>query len=418
MSFPHGMVSALAAAGENCATMREMKRVHLLFHDAGGGHRNAAVALQTGIAQQNRPWKVELVQFQELTDKLDVLRKLTGIRIQEQYNTLLRNGWTLGAKQLLRILQITIRIFHRPLVNLLAQYFRDNPADLLVSVIPHFNREIGEAWERVYPGRPFVTLITDFADFPPRFWIEPMEEQHVICGTEFAVRQARALGKDDGHIFATSGMILRPDFYVPDDTDPNALRRELGLQPDRLTGILLFGGYGSPVMYEIVERLDAAHLPVQLIVICGRNEKLAKEFRVRGWNLPLHIVGFTKEIHRMMRAADFLVGKPGPGSIAEAMVRQLPVIVECNAWTLPQERYNTEWVKEKRVGIVLHNFKEIVTGVKQLSQPAALEEFRRNVAAVENRAIFEIPEILAGLMQEARDQGLVAPVLSNSSTEK
>jgi 1,2-diacylglycerol 3-beta-galactosyltransferase len=171
-------------------------------------------------------------------------------------------------------------------------------------------------------------------------------------------------------------------------------------------------------MYEIVERLDAAHLPVQLIVICGRNEKLAKEFRVRGWNLPLHIVGFTKEIHRMMRAADFLVGKPGPGSIAEAMVRQLPVIVECNAWTLPQERYNTEWVKEKRVGIVLHNFKEIVAGVKQLSQPAALEEFRRNVAAVENRAIFEIPEILAGLMQVARDQGLVAPVLTNSLTEK
>ena len=120
----------------------------------------------------------------------------------------------------------------------------------------------------------------------------------------------------------------------------------------------------------------------------------------------------------MMRAADFLVGKPGPGSIAEAMARQLPVIVECNAWTLPQERYNTEWVKEKRVGIVLHNFKEIVAGVKKLSQPAALEEFRRNVAAVGNRAIFEIPEILAGLMQEARDQGLVAPVLSNSSTEK
>ncbi len=380
--------------------MRGMKKIHLLFHDAGGGHRNAAVALQTVIEQQNKPWKVDLVQFQELTDKLDILRKLTGIRIQEQYNTLLRNGWTLGATQLLRVLQITIRVFHQPLVKLLAEYFSENPADLLVSVIPHFNREIGKAWASVYPERPFVTLITDFADFPPRFWIESMKDQSVICGTERAVQQARALGKGDSQIFATSGMILRPDFYVQDETDPLALRRELGLQPDRLTGMLLFGGFGSKVMYEIVERLEASRLPVQLIVICGRNEKLAKDFRARGWNLPLHIVGFTKEIHRLMRAADFLIGKPGPGSIAEAMVRRLPVIVECNVLTLPQERYNTEWVEEKRVGIVLRSFREIVPAVEQFNAPARLEEFRRNVAGLENRAVFEVPEILGRLMGE------------------
>jgi 1,2-diacylglycerol 3-beta-galactosyltransferase len=256
----------------------------------------------------------------------------------------------------------------------------------------------------VYPERPFVTIITDFADYPPRFWIEPMKQQHVICGTERAVQQAGAIGKDDAHIFATSGMILRPDFYVADNTDPVALRRELGLQPDRLTGMLLFGGFGSGVMYQIAEKLEKARVPVQLIVICGRNEKLARKFRARRWNLPLHIVGFTKEIHRLMRAADFLIGKPGPGSIAEAVVRRLPVIVECNAWTLPQERYNTEWVKEKRVGIVLRHFTEIVGGVKQLSEPGTLQEFRRNVASIENRAVFEIPEILGRLLEGERYQ--------------
>ena len=102
-----------------------MKKIHVLFHDAGGGHRNAAVALQTIILQQQRPWQVELVQFQDLTDHLDVLRKLTGIRIQEQYNILLRNGWTLGATQLLRVLQATIRLFHGPMVKLLAEHFRE-----------------------------------------------------------------------------------------------------------------------------------------------------------------------------------------------------------------------------------------------------------------------------------------------------
>jgi 1,2-diacylglycerol 3-beta-galactosyltransferase len=380
--------------------MTPMKKIHVLFHDGGGGHRNAAVALQTVAAQQQRPWKIELIQFQDLTDKLDVLRKLTGVRIQEQYNILLRNGWTLGATQLLRVLQSTIRLFHRPMVRLLARYFREHPADLLVSVIPHFNRQIAEAWSSVYPERPFVTLITDLADFPPRFWIEPLEQQYLICGTERAVEQARAMGKQQSHIFATSGMILRPDFYLPDKTDPVALRRELGLQPNLPTGILLFGGFGSKVMYDIVERLDAARVPVQLIVICGRNDKLAEKFRSRSWNLPLHVLGFTKEVHRLMSAADFLIGKPGPGSIAEAMVRRLPVILECNAWTMPQERYNTEWVIEKRVGVVLSSFDEIVPGVKQLLEPAMLAAFRRNVAALNNQAIFEIPEIFAKLLDE------------------
>ena len=377
-----------------------MKKIRILFHDAGGGHRNAAVALQTAIAQQNRRWEVELVQFQELTDQLDVLRRLTGIRIQEQYNILLRNGWTLGAAQLLVVLQMTVRLFHRPLVKLLKKHFREHPADLLVSVIPHFNREIGEAWGACYAERPFATIITDLADFPPRFWIEPMKEQNVICGTERAVEQARQMGKDPSQIFATSGMILRPDFYQEDGTDPAALRRELNLRTDLRTGMLLFGGFGSKAMYEIVERLEAAEVPLQLIVICGRNEKLAEKFRARAWKLPLHIVGFTKEVHRLMRAADFLIGKPGPGSVAEAMVRKLPVILECNAWTLPQERYNTEWVKEKKVGIVLGNFGEIVSGVKQLLEAGALEEFRANTAALNNRAIFEIPEIFAKLLGE------------------
>jgi 1,2-diacylglycerol 3-beta-galactosyltransferase len=373
-----------------------------LFHDAGGGHRNAAIALQTICAQQGRDWQVELIQFQELTDHLDVLRKLTGIRIQEQYNVILQNGWTLGATQLLRVLQFTIRLFHGPMVKLLAKTWRAKPADLLISVIPHFNREISESWEATNPGKPFVTLITDLADFPPRFWIEPIigqkGRQYVIAGTEKAAEQARAMGHDEAHIFQTSGMILRPDFYAEEDGDPLELRRGMGLKPDVATAIMLFGGHGSKVMYEITERLDAANLPLQLILMCGKNEELANKLRARPWKMPVHVMGFTKEVPKFMRAADFLIGKPGPGSIAESMVKGLPVLVECNAWTLPQERYNTEWVKEKRVGIVLENFRQVVDGVRRMLEPATLAEFRRNVAAQKNRAIFEIPEILEKLL--------------------
>jgi 1,2-diacylglycerol 3-beta-galactosyltransferase len=153
-------------------------------------------------------------------------------------------------------------------------------------------------------------------------------------------------------------------------------------------------------MYDITERLDAAGLPLQLILICGRNEALAAKLRSRHWKMPVHVIGFTKEVHRLMRVADFLIGKPGPGSIAEAMVCKLPVLIECNAWTMPQERYNTEWVKEKGVGIVLKSFKDVVSGVRQMLEPGAMAEFRSNVAAQKNHAIFEIPEILALLLGE------------------
>jgi hypothetical protein len=404
----YGRVASLSTWHDVCSvradqaygTILPMKRIHIVYHDAGGGHRNAAVALQTVISLQQRKWEVELVQFQEVTDRLDVLRKLTGIRIQQQYNILLQNGWTLGSKYLLRILQTTIRLFHKPLLKLLENYWREKPADLLVSVIPHFNLPICESWSKVYPQRPFVTIITDLADFPPRFWIEPIKEQYVIAGTEKAAEQARAMGHDDAHVFLTSGMILRPDFYARDNSDLAELRKQMGLQPGLATGVVLFGGHGSKVMFDITERLDAAGLPLQLIQICGRNEKLAAKLRSRRWKMPVHVIGFTTEVHRLMRAADFLIGKPGPGSIAEAMVCRLPVLIECNAWTMPQERYNTEWVKEKGLGIVLKSFKDVVGGVRRMLDPRTLAEFRENVAAQKNRAIFEIPEIFALLLGE------------------
>jgi Glycosyltransferase family 28 C-terminal domain len=384
------------------------KKIHIVFHDAGGGHRNAAISLKAIIEQQNRPWQVELVQFQELTDHLDVLRRVTGIRIQEQYNTLLRNGWTLGATSLLRVLQMVIRTFHGPMVRLLEKYWREHPADLLVSVIPHFNRELCESWASVCPRKPFVTLITDLADFPPRFWIEPIHDQYVIAGTEKAAEQGRSFGHDAQHIFKTSGMIVRPDFYVEENVDARELRKQMGLREDLPTAIVLFGGYGSGVMYQIARRLDREAVPVQLILICGRNEKLAAKFRAESWKFPVHVVGFTKEVHRLMRAADFMIGKPGPGSIAEAMVRHLPVLIECNAWTLPQERYNAQWVREKDVGIVLDNFRDVAAGMKRMLEPGTLARLRSNVQAQDNRALFEIPEILAHLLGEpsqTRDAG-------------
>jgi 1,2-diacylglycerol 3-beta-galactosyltransferase len=95
-----------------------------------------------------------------------------------------------------------------------------------------------------------------------------------------------------------------------------------------------------------------------------------------------------------MALSDFFIGKPGPGSISEALQFHLPVIVECNNKTLPQERYNAEWVTENGYGIVVPAFREIVPAVQRLIEPSAFSEFLRKTNTYSNRALFDVAEIL------------------------
>ena len=374
------------------------RRIHLVFFDAGGGHRNAATALQVQIERLGLPLDVSLVNLQEVLDPLDILRKLTGIRIQDMYNKMLRNGWTLGSPQLMRVLQAVVWTYHRSSVKVLEKYWKEHPTDMVVSLVPHFNRAMREGFEKAAPGKPFVTVLTDLADYPKHFWIEK-ESQYIVCGTEHAVEQARALGHMDGTVFRTSGMILHPRFYESSPLDRAAERKKLGLNPDLPTGIVLFGGYGTSKMLDILRQINRSGLQVQLILICGRNEKLAEALRREPSRIPIHVEGFTTQIPFFMALSDFFIGKPGPGSISEALSKHLPVIIDCNAWTLPQERYNAQWVREKKVGIVVPSHRQTAGAVAELLKPGELTQFRARTEAMENRAIFEIPVIFEKILE-------------------
>lgn len=374
-----------------------MKRLDFIFFDAGGGHRSAATALQQVIVAQGRPWEVRLVNLQEQLDSLDVFRKITGIRLQDIYNLLLKKGWTLGSGRLLEGLHAVIRLFQPALVRRLHDFWRADRPDMVVSLVPNFNRALCLSLESALPGVPLVTILTDIADYPPHFWIE-RQRQYLVCGSERAVGQARALGHADPYIFQASGMILNPRFYEPISADRRTGRQSLGLDPDVPTGLVLFGGEGSSVMLEIARRLQHIRRRVQLILICGRNEKLAARLRGMPPGIPMFIEGFTREVPYYMHLADFFVGKPGPGSISEAVASKLPVILERNAWTLPQERYNTEWVEEKQVGLVMRNFREIGPAVERLLEPANYARMKAGAAALNNRAVFEIPDMLETIL--------------------
>lgn len=372
-----------------------MKTIELIYFNAGAGHRASAQALEAVIRRQGRPWKVRLINLLEILDPQDVFRRFTGMGPEDLYNKRLARGWTLGLSQELKLLQGIIRLGHPSLVRQLQQHWLRGEPDLVVSLVPNFNRSLCESLNSALPGVPFVTVMTDLADHPPNFWIEPGLPQHLVCGTPRAVAQARRAGHRPELIHASSGMILRPDFYEPAILDRAAEMRRLGLDPSRPTGLVLFGGQGSKVMASIARQLDGQ----QLILLCGHNGVLADRLRALPASAPRLVVGFTPDIAHYMQLADYFIGKPGPGSVSEAVQQGLPVIIVSNAWTMPQERYNPQWVRDNGFGLVQRSYRTMRAAVAEMI--ARLDEFRANVRRSDNRAVFEIPELLGRLLHEA-----------------
>jgi len=377
--------------------------VDLIFFDAGGGHRASAAALRSVFEAEYPSWRVRMINLRDVLEPIDFIRRIAGVRIEDVYNSLLlQRGLTLGTGPMLRATQMLIRRLHRKEVSLLAGFWGNNAPDLVVSLIPNFNRAIFDGLRAAdasldRPNTPMVTVLTDLADYPPHFWIE-RQPQYLVCGTDEAVRQARAMGYPSQNIFLTSGMVVRPEFYADRSGCRTQERTALGLQPDLPTGLVSFGGYGSRRMITIAKRVAEAGLPTQLIFLCGHNQKLRDRLLAMDLPYPARVEGFASEMPRLMRLADYFVGKPGPGSISEALVMNLPVVVERSHWTMVQERFNTEWVLARGVGVVLHSFSEIATGILPMLDPESLALFHERITKAKTRAVFEIPRIMQSLL--------------------
>jgi UDP-N-acetylglucosamine:LPS N-acetylglucosamine transferase len=369
-----------------------MKTIDLVYFNAGGGHRATALALQSVIQAQDRPWQVRLVDLARVLDPQSSLRRLTGFDPEAFYNRRLQRGWTLGLAQALKLLQGAIRWAHPSLLRSLRCHWACSEPDLVVSLVPNFNRVLCESVASALPGVPFATLMTDMADHPPHFWIEPGQAQTIVCGTPRAIEQARALGYVGDQLVLTSGMVIRPSFYNLPRMDRSEARRAQGLDPLRPTGVVMFGGQGSLQMLRIAKALDR----VQLVLLCGRDEALAERLRAMPRSAPHAVFGFTDDVASVMRLGDFFVGKPGPGCLSEAVHLGLPVITLRNAWTMPQERYNAEWVQEQGVGLVIRSLADMDTAVAQLI--GRLPALHAATTRIDNRAVFELPEVFADLL--------------------
>lgn len=383
-----------------------MKKVYFAIYDMGAGHRSTANALKEVVESRNLPWEVEIVE---------VLKEVLHTTFPQYfYNTwVLKHKWAklINDPVSVPIFKARIRLMHPVWRRQLKQYWQKQQPDLVVSLMPMFNRVLFESLQAARPETPFVTSVTDFADCPERFWIEP-QDQLMICPSSKVAEQAKTVGYTAKNLFHTSGVVIHPRYNQPIEVDRSAERERLGLLRDLPTGLVCFGSHGSKEMLNIAKRLNESNESIQLIFVCGRNQPLAEALRQLPTRYPKHVEGFTKALPTYMKTADFFVGKPGSVGVSEAIALGLPVITECSdRTTLFQERATAHWLIANKLGLVVPNFDHVASAVQALLQPEAFAQYRAQVDRYHNTAAFEVVDILENILNSSVPKVVLQPLL-------
>jgi UDP-N-acetylglucosamine:LPS N-acetylglucosamine transferase len=246
-----------------------------------------------------------------------------------------------------------------------------------------------EAIQKLGLKIPFVTVVTDLISVHRSWYASGVDA--CIVPTE----QARLLylerGLDAARVHVL-GMPIDPKFTLPMPSKAE-LQRQLGLDPRLPTVLLVGGGDGAGGLRAAVYAISQARLPVQVMVITGRNKRLFVQ--LQRWRsslkIPVKVFGFVNNMPEMMHAADVLVTKAGPGTICEALACNLPLIL--SSFVPGQEEGNVTYVTENNVGVMAPNPMSMVQALRRLIAPGSdvLSKQLENARRISHpRASFEI----------------------------
>ncbi len=337
-------------------------KVLITYANAGGGHRSVALALQEAFRRYYPHVSTSLLdvmanyapfplrQFPQLYPRLTRgeasiwkwIYTMTDGPVQAQ---VIAQSWNIMVRQRL----------HAAL--------RDYPADVIVSVYPLLNRNIGRSLRRL-PNRPiFSILVTDLGT-AHSLWFS-RDADYYLVPTEQVYRRALLRGVSPEAI-STVGLPVSLAFDNQQE-DQALLRRHLGLHPKMATVLLLGGAEGMGGLLPIAQAIVACRPHAQLVIITGRNEKLRVRLEARKWRIPVKIVGYTDKMHEWMQAADLLLSKAGPSTISEALATGLPLVL--TGYLPGQEEDNIRFVVESGAGVYQSEPAEIAKLVKQWTTP-------------------------------------------------
>ncbi|MBC7238730.1 MAG: hypothetical protein H5T71_01355 [Chloroflexi bacterium] len=156
-------------------------------------------------------------------------------------------------------------------------------------------------------------------------------------------------------------------------------------------------------MERLARSLDG--VGAQLVIVAGKNEPLAMRLRVVPWGGPTHVYGFVTNMETLMRGADVLVGKPGPGVIAEAAIMGLPMILTGG---MVNELANAQYVTEAGAGVYAKTPDEVRAALASwVASPAELARYRENTKRIAYpNAALDIADEIAAL---ARARTVASP---------
>jgi 1,2-diacylglycerol 3-beta-galactosyltransferase len=317
-------------------------RLLFLFSDTGGGHRSAAEAIIEAMQSiYGDAFTAEMVDFYRafgpgpMRRMPELYPEMVKARRLWQASFYATNGRA-QARLMTASLWPLMRATMRKLV-------RNHPADLIVTVHPLANTFALMALGAKRP--PFYTVVTDLVT-THALWFDTRADR-ILVPTELARQRAYAQHMPREKVEVV-GLPVAERYCTPAGNKP-ALRERLGWPSDKPIVLLVGGGEGMGPMAKTAHAIDESGLDLGLVIVCGRNEKLQAKLEAREWDNATFIYGFTQEMPDFMRAADVIVTKAGPGTIAEALNANLPIILYSK---IPgQEDGNVSFVVSEGVGI-------------------------------------------------------------------
>jgi len=348
------------------------RKPHIVFFfsDTGGGHRSAAEAI---IEAVHIEYKDKVTT--EMVDFFKDYAPPPLNRVGEMYPYMVKaprlwsaSFYATDGRARARVITATTWPIARHGAKALV---RGHPGDLIVTVHPFANTFALRALGRDRP--PFINVVTDMVT-THALWFDKRADLILV-----PTRQARENAIENNMPPEKVRVVGLPvaDQYCKPPGRKSTLRKKLGWTLDKPVVLLVGGGDGMGPLAETARAIDASGLDVSLVVVCGRNQRLKTKLEAVTWENPTFIYGFTHDMPDFMRAADFIVTKAGPGTIAEALNAHLPIILYAK---LPgQEDGNVTFVENEGAGVWAPTAREVVrTLTRWISRPAEKQKVIEN----------------------------------------
>lgn len=351
-------------------------RIAILHASAGHGHAKAAEAIQEGLIACGVPKEQTLVL--DALDETPVwFRKLyTSLYYYSVKHTPKAWGGVYRLSDHPFIYQSLARPLRR-LVNgwvaksLVQRMIQERPDAILFT---HFlaPEVLGWAKEKGQLSSFFVTVVTDF--IPHSFWINAGTDHYWVMSEEGKENLKRwgIVGEKITAGGIPIGLRFRPHGRKRE------LRRREGLEEERFTLLMTSGSFGLGPTAEVLEVLEEFGNAIQVIVVCGRNQRQYQSLEGKNYSFPTRLYGFVSNMDELMEASDLVVAKPGGATTAESLAKGVPMVV---LEPIPgQETGNARLLKERNASFFLgkpSDIRIIVKGI--LDYPVVLEEKKRAI---------------------------------------